>query len=179
MPAAATSAQLQFQLSYNTEPSYDNVIVEAHTVGADDWTTLKEVSNKTQTSPPAECTANPDGFLLQLHPFLKHYLGGTNSCAGPGTTGTWNSFTGSSDGWIPVAFDLTRVRGQVGRGLDLLRHRSGWRRGRRLRGRHEGRHQRHHDGGRLRGRDEHLDPGRRASRQPAERAASGRSAASW
>ncbi|MDA0166134.1 M14 family zinc carboxypeptidase [Solirubrobacter ginsenosidimutans] len=112
VPAAATTAQLQFQLSYNTEPSYDNVIVEAHTVGADDWTTLKEASGKTQTSPPAECTANPDGFLLQLHPFLKHYLGGTNSCAQPGSTGTWNSFTGSSGGWIPVTFDLSAYKGK-------------------------------------------------------------------
>ena len=111
VPAGATSAQLQFQLSYNTEPSYDNVIVEAHTTDSD-WTTLPEISGKTQTSPPAECTANPDGFLLQLHPFLKHYLGGTNSCAQPGTTGTWNSFTGSSDGWIPVAFDLSAYKGK-------------------------------------------------------------------
>ena len=36
----ATAAQLQFQLSIDTEPQYDNVIVEAHTVGQDNWTTL-------------------------------------------------------------------------------------------------------------------------------------------
>ena len=54
--AAATSAQLQFQLSINTEPSYDNVIVEAHTVGQDNWTTLPELNGGTQTDPPAECT---------------------------------------------------------------------------------------------------------------------------
>ena len=33
----ATAAQLRFQASINTEPSYDNVIVEAHTVGQDTW----------------------------------------------------------------------------------------------------------------------------------------------
>jgi hypothetical protein len=109
VPATATTAQLRFQLSYNTEPSYDNVIVEAHTVGQDDWTTLKDLNNGTQTSPPAECTAN--GFLLQLHPFLRHYLGGAN-CAAAGTSGTWNSFTGSSDGWDQVAFDLSAYKGK-------------------------------------------------------------------
>jgi hypothetical protein len=50
----ATAAQLRFQLSINTEPSYDNVIVEAHTVGQDNWTTLADLNGGTQTSPPAE-----------------------------------------------------------------------------------------------------------------------------
>nr|WP_064750587.1 M14 family metallopeptidase [Solirubrobacter soli] len=109
VPAGPGTAELQFKLSYNTEPSYDNVIVEAHTVGQDDWKTLPEKTGKTQTSPPAECAAG--GFLLQLHPFLGHYLGGP-TCTAPGTTGTWNSFTGSSDGWIPVAFDLSAYQGK-------------------------------------------------------------------
>ncbi len=54
----ATSAQLQFQLLFNTEPSYDNVIVEAHTPGQDDWTTLPDVNGNSQSDPaggvPAE-----------------------------------------------------------------------------------------------------------------------------
>lgn len=82
----ATAAQLRFQLSINTEPSYDNVIVEAHTVGQDNWTTLADLNGGTQTSPPAEY--QPGGFLLQMHPFHAHYLGGPG-CASPGTTGTW------------------------------------------------------------------------------------------
>jgi hypothetical protein len=71
--AASAAPKLQFQLSINTEPSYDNVIVEAHTVGQDDWTTLPDANqpNGTQTNPPAECTST--GFLLALHPFLRHY----------------------------------------------------------------------------------------------------------
>jgi hypothetical protein len=105
---AAVAPKLQFQLSYNTEPSYDNVILEAHTPGQDDWQTLPDLNGGTQTSPPAECAAN--GFLLQMHPFLRHYLGGQN-CTEPGTSGTWNSFTGSSRGWKQVAVDLSPFAG--------------------------------------------------------------------
>ncbi|MGH8826055.1 MAG: M14 family zinc carboxypeptidase, partial [Jiangellaceae bacterium] len=85
---AATSAELQMQLSYLTEPGYDHVIVEAHTVGQDDWTTLPDLNGGTSTAPPAECTDT--GFLLAMHPFLRHYLGGAD-CTAPGTSGTWNS----------------------------------------------------------------------------------------
>jgi hypothetical protein len=106
---AAQAPKLQFQLSINTEPSYDNVIVEAHTPGQDNWTTLPDSNGGSQTSPPAECTAN--GFLLALHPFLRHYLGGAN-CTAAGTSGSWNSFTGSTQGWKQVAIDLSAYAGQ-------------------------------------------------------------------
>lgn len=102
---AATTAELRFQLSYNTEPSYDNVIVEARTAGADDWTTLPDLSGRTTTDPPAECEAG--GFLLTLHPFLERYLGGADC-----TTGEWNAFTGVSGAWVPVAFDLSAFAGE-------------------------------------------------------------------
>ena len=69
--AAAQTPQLQAQLSFDTEPGYDNVIVEAHPVGSEDWTTLPETGGLTTTEVPAECEA---GFLLEEHPFLLHYL---------------------------------------------------------------------------------------------------------
>ncbi len=106
----ATAAELRFQLSINTEPGYDNVIVEARTVGQDDWTTLPDLNGGTDTTPPAECTGT--GFLLAMHPFLRHYLGGAD-CTEPGTSGTWNAFTGSTGGWSDVAFDLSGFTGQV------------------------------------------------------------------
>ena len=112
VPAGATEAQLRFQLSLNTEPSYDHVIVEAHTVGLQDWTTLPEVSGLTTTAPPAECT--DDGFLLALHPFLRNYLGGAD-CTAPGPNGgDWNAFTSGSGsgGWRQVAFDLRAYAGR-------------------------------------------------------------------
>jgi hypothetical protein len=107
VPAGATDAQLRFQLSYDTEEGYDHVIVEARTAGGDDWTTLPESGGATQTDPPAECTDDP--FLLEEHPFLVNYL--SEDCTPPGDTGDWNSFTGSSDGWQQVAFDLTSYAG--------------------------------------------------------------------
>ncbi|MBJ7330296.1 MAG: immune inhibitor A [Solirubrobacteraceae bacterium] len=104
----ATAAELRFQLSVNTEANYDHVIVEAHTVGQEDWTTLPDAGGATTTDPPAECAA--DGFLLTLHPFLGHYLGGAD-CTAPGSSGTWNAFTGAGDSWNPVAFDLSAYAG--------------------------------------------------------------------
>ena len=74
----ASAGELAFKLSTSLESGYDHVIVEAHTPGQDDWTTLPERDGKTTTTPPSEC--EPNGFLLQLHPFLEHYLGGAG-CA--------------------------------------------------------------------------------------------------
>ena len=109
VPPGATAAQLQFQLSYSVEPDYDHVIVEARPAGGTAWTTLPEVGGATRTAPPAECS--DPGFLLDLHPFLRSYFGGAD-CTGPGSTGTWNSFTGDSGGWQQVAFDLLPYSGQ-------------------------------------------------------------------
>ena len=47
-----------------------------------------------------------------MHPFLAHYLTVGNPCANTGTTGAWNSFTGESDGWEQVAFDLSAYAGK-------------------------------------------------------------------
>ena len=107
--SSASSGQLQFQLSANTEPGYDHVIVEAHTVGQDDWTTLPDLNGATSATPPAECAA--DGFLLAMHPFLRHYLGGAD-CTVAGTSGTWNSVSGSTEGWRQVAYDLSGFQGK-------------------------------------------------------------------
>ncbi|MFD7440263.1 M14 family zinc carboxypeptidase [Streptomyces sp. NPDC059909] len=107
---ASAGPSLEFQLSYDTEPDYDNVVVEARTVGQDDWTTLPDANGGTTTETPAECDA---GFYIGGHPFLAHYLTiGTDSCAPTGTTGAWNRFTGSSNGWQPVSFDLSAYAGK-------------------------------------------------------------------
>ena len=159
--AASAHPTLQMQMSWNTEAGYDNVIVEAHTVGAEDWTTLPDANGRSQTAPPPECT-DPGGFLVDEHPFLLHYFSGAG-CASPGSTGRWNSFTGSSGGWKPVAFDLSRVCGQEGRDQRVLRQRSGRRRRGRVRRRHQA--DRRRRGGlrrRLRGRDQHVGPRPRA-----------------
>ncbi|MFG2191000.1 M14 family zinc carboxypeptidase [Streptomyces sp. NPDC048639] len=107
---ASAEPGLEFMLSYDTESDYDNVVVEAHTVGQDDWTTLPDARGGTATDVPADCT---EGFYVRGHPFLEHYLTvGDDACTAEGTTGRWNRFTGASDGWQPVAFDLSGYAGE-------------------------------------------------------------------
>ncbi|WP_200823691.1 M14 family metallopeptidase [Nonomuraea solani] len=106
---AAQQPRLAFQLSFDTEPGYDNVIVEAHTVGQENWTTLPDLNGGTDTGVPTECEA---GFYLAEHPWLLHYLTGGNPCTPTGTSGSWNRFTGNSGGWQQVAFDLSAYAGQ-------------------------------------------------------------------
>ena len=101
---AADAPKLEFQLSYTTELGYDHVIVEAAPAGTQNWTTLPDLNGGTSSTPPSDCN---QGFFLEQHPFLTHYLTLGNPCANTGTTGSWNSFTGNSGGWTSVAFDLT------------------------------------------------------------------------
>ncbi|MFJ7069446.1 M14 family zinc carboxypeptidase [Streptomyces sp. NPDC101115] len=107
---AASKPNLTFQVSYDTEPGYDNLIVEAHTVGQDDWTTLPDANGGTSAEPPADCG---EGYYVRDHPFLAHYLTvGQDGCAATGTTGAWNAFTGPSNGWRQASVDLSRYAGR-------------------------------------------------------------------
>ncbi|MGW1165152.1 M14 family zinc carboxypeptidase [Streptomyces sp. NPDC001153] len=108
--AAADKPALRTRLLWDTEPGYDHAVIEAHTVGADDWTTLPEAGGATRTAVPADCG---QGFLIAEHPWLRHYLTlANNACTATGTTGSWNSLTGSSGGWRQVAFDLSAYAGK-------------------------------------------------------------------
>ncbi|MFD0905450.1 M14 family metallopeptidase [Actinomadura sediminis] len=106
---AAQAPKLQAQLSYSTEGGYDNVIVEAHTAGAGDWTTLPDENGRTDSTVPTQCEQE---YLLDMHPFLEHYLTRGNPCGDTGTTGEWHAFTGESDGWVPTSFDLSAYAGK-------------------------------------------------------------------
>ncbi|MEV6397536.1 M14 family zinc carboxypeptidase [Streptomyces sp. NPDC051907] len=107
---AADKPALNLKLSFNTEPGYDNAVFEVHTVGQDDWTTLPDANGGTTTNVPAQCD---QGFYVNQHPFLKHYLTvGSGACTASGTSGAWNSFTGASDGWRAASFDLSAYAGK-------------------------------------------------------------------
>ncbi|MFE9447565.1 M14 family zinc carboxypeptidase [Streptomyces sp. NPDC006739] len=107
---AADKPTLRARLLWDTEPGYDHAVIEAHTVGADDWTTLPEAGGATSDAVPADCGA---GFLIGEHPWLKHYLTlAGNACTAQGTSGSWHSLTGSSSGWQPVDFDLSAYAGR-------------------------------------------------------------------
>ncbi|MEU4061034.1 M14 family zinc carboxypeptidase [Streptomyces wedmorensis] len=107
---AAQQPRLDFQVSYDTEPGYDNLVVEAHTVGQDDWTTLPDLNGGTSAEPPADCG---EGYYVRGHPFLAHYLTvGEDGCGPSGTTGSWNAFTGPSNGWRQASVDLSAWAGK-------------------------------------------------------------------
>ncbi|MFF9342159.1 M14 family zinc carboxypeptidase [Streptomyces sp. NPDC014773] len=107
---AADAPRLDFQVSYDTEPGYDNLVVEARTAGQDDWTTLPDRNGGTSAEPPADCG---EGYYLKLHPALGRYLTlGADGCAPTGTTGAWNAFTGPSNGWRQASVDLAAYAGK-------------------------------------------------------------------
>lgn len=107
---AADQPQLKMALNWNTEEGYDHVVLESRTAGGDDWTTLPDTGGLSTTTVPEECGA---GFFMNGHPFLRRYLTlDAGGCAPQGTSGTWNSFTGSSGGWKQVSFDLSAYAGK-------------------------------------------------------------------
>ncbi|MBG0856202.1 immune inhibitor A [Streptomyces spinoverrucosus] len=109
--SAADAPTLRTRLLWDTEAGYDHAVLEAHTAGADDWTTLPEKGGATGTAVPAECEA---GFFLQTHPALQRYLTrGDGGCTPTGTSGSWNSFSGASDRWQQVEFDLSAYAGKT------------------------------------------------------------------
>ncbi|NEA68281.1 M14 family metallopeptidase [Streptomyces sp. SID12488] len=109
--SAAAAPTFRTQLLWDTEEGYDHAVLEAHTAGADDWTTLPEKGGATSTTVPAECEA---GYFIQGHPALTRYLTlGSGGCTPTGTSGSWNSFTGASAGWQEVNFDLSAYAGRT------------------------------------------------------------------
>ncbi len=117
---AADGPTLSFWTSYNLELDFDYMIVEAHPVGTDDWTTLPDLNGHTSNdlSFDQACPggwSNPNDLGNVLHPFLTHYQTfneADGTCSNTGTTGTWNAANGSSGGWQQFEFDLSPYAGQ-------------------------------------------------------------------
>ncbi|NGN67638.1 zinc carboxypeptidase [Streptomyces sp. A7024] len=108
--SAADAPELRLAANWNVEPGYDHALLEARTDGGDDWTTLADKNGNTSQTVPEECGA---GFFMEDHPFLSRYLTRSGStCTASGTSGAWNSLTDASDGWKPLAFDLSAYAGK-------------------------------------------------------------------
>ena len=115
----AGGATLSFWTSYALELDFDYMIVEAHTVGQDNWTTLPDSNGHTSSdlSFDEACingwssTLGPEPFI---HPFLAHYQthNEDGTCSSTGTTGSWNAANGSSGGWQQFEIDLSGFAGQ-------------------------------------------------------------------
>jgi hypothetical protein len=106
----AGGGTLSFWTSYNTEPAWDFMFVEAHTVGEDNWQTLPDTNGNTSNDTGDSC---PEGWH-ELHPHLAHYQTfdeATATCTGTGTSGTWNAASGSSSGWQQWSVDLAPFAG--------------------------------------------------------------------
>ena len=116
VPAGGTT--LSFWTSYNLELAFDYMIVEAHTVGQDNWTTLPDENGHTSSdlTDDQSCTggwSNPDDAANVLHPFLQHYQEflDDGTCANTGTTGEWNAANGSSSGWQQFQINIPEELG--------------------------------------------------------------------
>ncbi len=113
----AGGGELTFWTSYDTEPDWDYLAVEARTAGGDDWTTLPDLNNHTTQGTGQSCTGSTSGWADELHPQLTHYqtfqAGPPKTCTPQGTTGQWNAATGSSNGWQQWRIDLSKWQGQT------------------------------------------------------------------
>jgi len=100
----AGGANASFWVAYNTEPNWDYLFVEAHTVGQDNWTTLRDLNGHTSQSTGFACP-----FWLDLHPFLRHYQTAqpNDTCRPTGTSGAWWAATGRSEGYQQWKVDLS------------------------------------------------------------------------
>ncbi len=112
-----TSGELSFKTSYDVEPGYDAVFVEAHTVGQDDWTTLPDANGHTANDDSVLASCDID--WITVHPFVAHYQsnpvqdgGDEPDCTSTGTTGEWNAATGNSAGFQDWKIDLTPYAGK-------------------------------------------------------------------
>ncbi len=115
----AGGATMSFWTSFNLEQDFDYMLVEAHTVGQDNWTTLPDQNGHTTNdlSNDQSCTggwSNPADAANVLHSFLTHYqtFNADGTCSPTGTSGEWNAANGSSSGWQQWQVDLGAYAGQ-------------------------------------------------------------------
>ena len=125
----AGGATLSFWTSYNLELDFDYMVVEAHTVGQDDWTTLPDANGHTSSdlSNDQSCTggwSNPADAANVLHPFLTHYQTfdpGHRQCSNTGTSGDVERRERQLGRLAAVRDRPRRLRRPAGRGLDHRR----------------------------------------------------------
>ncbi|PWK87139.1 immune inhibitor A peptidase M6 [Lentzea atacamensis] len=102
-------AQMSFWTSYDTEPAWDHLFVEARTAGGTNWTTLPDLNGHTTTAPGDSCLAG----WRDLHPHLDHYqtINADGTCSPTGSSGVWNAASGGSGGWQQWNVDLSAHAG--------------------------------------------------------------------
>lgn len=112
--AGKTTAELSFYEAHQVRQTFEALVVEAHTVGQDDWTTLPDTGGRTSPQTALACNS---AQWYGLFPHLPHYMkpvgeGMTASCEPTGTTGEWHAVGGTSGRWQPFTVDLSRWAGK-------------------------------------------------------------------
>ena len=82
---------MSFKVSYDTEPDFDYVFVEAHTVGAGRLDDAARHERQHATDTGIGCNDPTSTYWLDENPFLKHYItraAAPATCPGTGTTGS-------------------------------------------------------------------------------------------
>ena len=107
----AGGGNLSFWTSYDTEPDWDFLFVEAHTVGQDDWTTLPDANGNTSDAHGSELPgrlvrAAPVAGALPDAQRRRHLL------ARRAPPARWNAASGNSDGWQQWSIDLDAYAGK-------------------------------------------------------------------
>ena len=106
------------------------MIVEAHTVGQDDWTTLPDLNGHTssdlQQRPVVPGRLEQPGRRGQRaapvpDPLPDVRPGDRHVQLDRARRGEWNAANGSSSGWQQCQIDLAALRRPAGRGLDHRR----------------------------------------------------------
>ena len=105
------AADIAFKMSYDTEPEFDYVIVEAHTVGQEDWTTLPDMNGHTTDDTGQSCLID----WRSIHPFVDTYqtvITPGEECSNQGSgDGEWHGATGNSAGFQDWKVDLSAYAG--------------------------------------------------------------------
>jgi hypothetical protein len=117
VPAEGES-HFSFWTAYDIWPDFDALFVEVRPVNTDEWTTLPELTGRTDPQTSLACTS---ASWFTRHPRLAHYMtpegvGDSASCSPTGSTGQWHAASGKSQGWEEWTIDLAAYAGQE---LDL------------------------------------------------------------
>ena len=137
-PHRQADGNLSFWMSNDTEADWDFVFVEAHTVGQNDWTTLPDQNGHTSRARldrPDELSGGLGGASTRSSRTTRRTTR-TARARRPAPPASWNADVRRLGRLAAVVDRPVRVRGQAGRGLDLLRERLVDPGTRRLRGRH-------------------------------------------
>ena len=107
----AGGGNLTFWTSYDTEPDWDHLFVEARTAGG---TTGRPCRTPTGTPPRTPGTAaRRAGPSCTRTSTTTRRRDGDATCTPTGTTGVWHASSGNSGGWQQWSVDLTAYAGQT------------------------------------------------------------------